>query len=107
MARAALGEVIETYSPPGAHKVALAATAIAGSFSDTVCALSNAPDIVTVINAQLAGAGSPPSSRGRGRPADLSLAERTKISYIGGAPRRSPPIPTARARFLGTGAETT
>jgi hypothetical protein len=57
MARQAFGQVIETYSPDGSDKLALGCVAIAGLFADTVCKMSNAADICTVVNHQLAASG--------------------------------------------------
>jgi hypothetical protein len=56
-ARHAFGQTIVELSPPGSNTLALAATAIAGLFADTICKMSNAADIVEVVNRQLAGAG--------------------------------------------------
>jgi hypothetical protein len=57
VARNRLAKVVEDYSGPGTNKLALAAVAISGLFADLVSTLSSKPDIIAVINQQLASAG--------------------------------------------------
>jgi hypothetical protein len=58
-ARRAIVEVIEAHAGAGPRldPCALAATAISGLFADAVCRLASAPDIIELINRQLAGVG--------------------------------------------------
>jgi hypothetical protein len=57
LVRQALGKAIEDYSPDGANRPALAAVAVSGMFADLVGVLSTAPELVEVINRQLAACG--------------------------------------------------
>ena len=57
LARHAMRNTVDQFAPPGSSKLALLAVAVTGLFGDLMGGLPYAPELASVVNKQLAGAG--------------------------------------------------